>query len=271
MTRDTLYVDPPQISAAFLFDQLDEPQALGRLCDVASASGAAATGECEIVRGDGFPVFDAISDLAPTLERARYDLRAAAGRAEWQRLVEGGLPEAHLLRAGFEVPRVGTAVVELQPGAARVRGPGQHPAAVTVSGDLLGMPPSVSLSKAERRQAEVTAVWIAALFRRANEALDPLYGGVLIEAYLPPPATLAAGEGRIGPEVYVSDRLEAGAPGTQSALAALYAQGSVSRLATGQLYSGWGALNPDGRSVPQPLAVASKAAAILGGALAALG
>jgi hypothetical protein len=266
MSKNPLYPDPPHISLASYLDQPDPDRVLYSLCEVLTAAGAAGTGVCQLVRGEKLPAFEMISDLADRLERSTCDLGSTAGRREWERLIAGQDPTAHVLKAGFNASPVGTVVVTLQPAGAEPR----HPVAVDVSGALLDMAAaSPFLSQRDRRRAEAVGQWIGSLFRHACETLDPLYASVLAEAWLPVPAQLAAGDARLGTEVYLSDRLEAAAPGTQDALAHLYARGHIERASTGQVYSGWGALNPQKRTVPEPLSLGRKAAAVVGRALAA--
>ena len=266
MSKDPLYPDPAHISIAFYLDQPAEARVLYPVCEVVVAAGAAGSGVCELVRGATLPAFETTSDLGDRLERVQCDLESPAGRRVWERLIAGKDPAAHVVRAGFEDPVAGTVVVRLQPAGEERR----HPVAVDVSSALLDIAASSpEVSPAERRQADAIAQWIGSLFRRACQALDPLYASVLVEAWLPVPAELAAGDARLGTEIYLSDRLEAAARGTQDALARLYAQGHVDRAPGGQFYSGWGALNPEKRDIERPLALGSKAAAVVGRALAA--
>jgi hypothetical protein len=265
MTRSSLYPDPPHVSAAVYADALAPEEAFRRICDLVAGQGAIPTGLTEWVAGSEFPSFMMISDLAARTQTARQDLKISREHALWTQWIGGLSADRRVLRTGFGVPRVGTAVVEYQP-AAKDDPERRHPVAITVSGALLSMPPTAGLSKTERKTSAATAAWLVGAFRRVCETLDPLYGAIATEAWLPVPVQLVSGHARLGTEVFVSDRLEQRAPGMAARLTALYAPGFVERWANGCFLSGWAAMNAPGRTLTEPLKAGTRAAAIVASA-----
>ncbi|RKH43038.1 hypothetical protein D7Y23_30140 [Corallococcus sp. AB050B] len=270
MSRSSLYLDPPHVAAAFYLDRLAPEAALGRVCAHVAAAGATPTGALTVVRGERFPRFGMISDLARHLEDRSVELRGGKQLQEWKTLVGGEAPGAKVLRVGFEAPQVGGVTVEYQPVPDDAQERTLHPVAVFVSGALLSMPGAAALSKKERRQAQATAQFLTSVFQGVCEAEEPLYAGILVEDSLPTPPELEAGSARLGTELFVSRRLESAAPGLERTLASLFEQGFRAAWSTGSFLSGWGALNPQGLGVEAPAAVGTQAGRHLGRALSQL-
>jgi hypothetical protein len=268
MSRSSLYLDPPHVAAAFYLDRRAPEAALGLVCERVAAAGATPTGALTVVRGEGFPRFGMISDLARHLEDRTVEVRGAKRQEEWKALVNGATSGVKVLRAGLEVPQVGGVTVEFQPVPDGADSRTLHPVAVVVSGAFLSVPDTAALSKKERRQAQATAHFLMSVFRGLCEAEEPLYAGILVEAFLPTPPELLAGAARLGTELFVSKRLGSAAPGLDRTLAALFAKGFRESWSTGSFHSGWAAFNPQGLGIQAPVAVGTQAARHLGHALA---
>jgi hypothetical protein len=270
MNRLSLYSDPPHISAAFYLDAAGPREAFAETCDRVAEAGAVPTGALEIVRASAFPRFAMISDLALQVESVQLDSRKEQRLEAWRRWLQTQAPTVHVLRTGFEVARAGPAVVAFDRIPDESAADVLHPVAVTMSGSLLSMPAHVSLSQRQRRQAAAIVAFLTTVFRSVCESLDPLYGMIGVEAHLPTPRELAAGNARVGTELFYSNRLAAGDPSLERDLAMIFADGYSERWATGRFFSGWAIFNSEGHTVGAPLQVGTSAARRLGEALKSL-
>jgi hypothetical protein len=142
-----------------------------------------------------------------------------------------------------------------------------HPVSVTISGALMTMPRQASLRPNEQELAVASARFILSAFRAVCESLNPLYGAIQVEAFLPTPAELIGRTARLGTEVFVSDRLVDADRAIVTRLSTAFAEGVSERWATGTFYSGWARFNPERKTVKRPLATGLAAAQALGTAL----
>jgi len=137
---------------------------------------------------------------------------------------------------------------------------------LTLSGELVGMPPWVTLPPAEQDAAEETLRFLGRAFVAACEALDPTYAGAALEWRIPAPADLRGTAERLPGDLFWSSRLDERDGALRAALEGAF--GVPSRaLAGGRLLAIGGLLEP-GASPPRPsLAVQRSAAARLATAL----
>jgi hypothetical protein len=177
-------------------------------------------------------------------------------------------PEPPHLVAGFVVPDRADVLRELTD-AVREVGPAddspllleivEDGVELTLSGDLVGMPPWVELEPEERDAAERTQRFLRAAFEAAAERLDPLYAGVDLEWRIPPPARLAAEESRLPGDLLWSASLDARDPDLAGDLERIF--GAPSRpLARGRAILAGGLLDP-ATPVEHPSLTAGRAAA----------
>ena len=246
MSQIDIHLLPPQISVSCYFDTMDPEDAFFAVCEEIEAAGATASGVFEIVHAASFPPFAMISDLAPRPEVIQIDVHKSKTET-WKRLVAAQKPEVQVLRAAFEIPKVGPAIVTFEPIPDNLGLHSQHPVAVTISGELLSMPAHVALSRREQRWAAFTAQFLLSVFRSVCEAHNPLYGAILVEQSLPTPQQLIKGNARLSTEVFVSNRLLAMDPALERDLGIFFAAGSSQRWATGIFFSGWAVFS--GKSV----------------------
>jgi hypothetical protein len=267
MNHYSLYPEPPHISVGFYLDAASPRDAFTGVYDQVAAAGAVPTGVLEIVRAPAFPHFAMISDLASQLESLELNVRKEHELDQWMRWLHAQDPAVHVLRAAFDAPRAGLAVVAFEPIPEGSGADALHPVSVTMSGSLLSMPAHVSLNKRERAQALLVARFLMTVFRSVCESHDPLYGSIAVEASLPTPIELAAGRARVGTELFFSARLETADPTLERDLATIFAGGFSERWTKGIFFSGWAAFNTGGNLVDEPLAVSTRAAHRLGQAL----
>ena len=267
MSRSRLYPEPPHVSAGFYLDKLGPREGFTRVCEALIATGGTPTGEVELVRSLHFPRFTMISDLASQLETTKLDIRKGQDDKAWKQMVQTHSSGKQLLRAGFETPRAGLAVVAFEPIPDNADKDSLHPISVTMSGSLISMPAQVSLSKTNRQQAITLGRFLLTVFRSVCESLEPLYGGIVVEASFPSPEEMANDTARMGTELFLSRRLEELDPQLERDMGIIFLTGSSERWKTGTFFSGWSIFNSDVRTVDRPLEVGSMAARRLARAL----
>jgi hypothetical protein len=266
MSQIDLHLPPPQISASCYFDTMDPEDAFLAVCEQVEAAGATASGVFEVVHAASFPPFAMISDLVPRLEVMQLDVHKSKTET-WKRLIAAQKPEVQVLRAAFEAPKVGPAIVTFEPIPHNPDLHTRHPVAVAISGELLSMPAHVSLSRREQQQAALTAQFLLSTFRSACEAHNPLYSAILVEQPLPTPQQLIEGNARLSTELFVSNRLLAVDAELERDLGTLFAAGSSQQWATGVFFSGWAVFSGKVHTIDTPLKVSEQAARYLGRAL----
>src|SRR5262245_20020106 len=132
MSDSNLHPDPPHVSASFYLDHVSSTEAFTKICECVASVGAVPTGSQEIIRSIAFPHFAMISDLARRSELQKLKLQKGHEKEEWLRWLHGHDQEVHVLRAGFNVPKVGLLVVGFEPIPPRSTGDVPHPIAVTM-------------------------------------------------------------------------------------------------------------------------------------------
>jgi hypothetical protein len=250
-----LYPQPPHLSVAVYSDR-PEAETFARMCDAARDLGCVSLNLVEVAPAD--LDFELVSDLG-----AAKEIRPVSP-AEFTELVADPASATRLLRAGFSHRKYGKVVVEY---VQRV-GLGRHPIALTVASDSLGIPDSI-WSGRQRKSAYALAAWSTSALRTASSLSDPLYGAIGIEFSLPAAPKLAAGQGRVPSEVFVSRRLIEADQSLEERLRQAFAGGDVAAWEHGRFYSGWAPFTSRRVSVEDPKAAADNAARALRSALLA--
>ena len=264
MNRSGFYPEPPHISAAFFFEGSKDANPFMAVCEHVVASGATAMGAFDVIRADAFPHFAMVSDLAARLEPVQLDLGKENALEEWKRWLHAQEPTVYVVRGLFNTPHVGPVVVAFEPILEEVNADIPHPISVTTSGQLLAMPDNVPLSHRDRQQAFAVAQFLKRVFRSVCESLDPLYGSINVEANLPTPMELTAGDARVGTELCVSDRLTAADAELGDDLGTILTGSFTERWTNGLFFSGWWPFNPEGLTAEAPLLSSTDAARRLG-------
>jgi hypothetical protein len=133
---------------------------------------------------------------------------------------------------------------------------------LTISGDLLGLPPGIELDGEQRAIERKMERFVRAAFVAACERLAPLYAGVDLEWRIPDPQGLALDGARLPGDLYWSRALDEADPALSRDLAGIFARAGQS-LGEGTLIGAGGLLEPSLASSPPSLASRAAAAARL--------
>jgi hypothetical protein len=252
--------EPPQVSVGFYSERLTDADLFAAVCSLLLDIGAVPS-RTIVVPFERAQAFERIGDLADALAFVNLGSGPAAGERLRQLLASAG-SAGRVMQTSFAARPIGTLLVTYEPAA----GPdGRHPVAVIASAAPLSLP-----GGGAGRGAEAIAHWLRELLRAGCERLDPLYAAIIIEGSIPPPRRMS-GDGRLGTELFVADRLVAADPRLITDLAAIFQDGAVESWQGGTFLSGWGWFNQAGRTVQAARTMEKRAAERLAPAVVHVG
>ncbi|GAB3143997.1 MAG TPA: hypothetical protein VFS41_01745 [Edaphobacter sp.] len=247
--KSVLYPEPPHLSVG-LYCERGERELFARVCSSTVNAGAAFSKT--IGTAPRCREFHLVSDLG-------VDYREIEAHPEriWN-IVNGNDQELRPIRVGFQHKEFGLMFVTYDFSTQA----GNHAVSLVTSAGPLGLPDDLQ-STAEKKRAKKWAGKCVDMARSICEEVDPLYAAIGIEMSMPTPLMLRSGALGLG-DIFVSNRLLAGAPRLGGRLSEYFSGGHVSTWKNGAFFSSWGMLNPVGKTAPDTETLSFKVAELLG-------